>query len=84
MDTLSPGMRSFAAEFVADSSGKFAGNQLRFATHAEAKMYAADLESRWMLVTDKRIVQSPDEPNYQIVDGVMGRIPNMRFVPQTV
>lgn len=52
---------SFAAEVIADASGKFTGNGLRFATQAEAEAYAADLASRWTLVTEWRVVPS-DEP----------------------
>jgi hypothetical protein len=62
---------SFAAEVIADSGGKWAGNALRFATREEAEIYVADLARRWTLVTDTRVVEWPEEPaNYEIVDGV--------------
>jgi len=65
---------SYKAEVIADSSGKFAGNGLRFATEAEAEAYAADLASRWLLVTDTRVVESDDAVNYELVDGAIRRI----------
>lgn len=60
---------SWAAEVVADSSGKFCGNGLRFATQLEAETYAIDLASRWTLVRDWRVVQSIVPVNSQWVNG---------------
>jgi hypothetical protein len=62
---------SYAPEVVADSSGTWNGNAMRFATEAEAHIYVKDLERRWMLVTATRVVPSPDPVNYAIVDGVV-------------
>jgi hypothetical protein len=56
-------MTSWKAEVIADSSGKWFGNELRFATEEEAKQYAIDLASRWTLVTDWRVVESDDPVN---------------------
>ena len=58
-------MKSFAPEVVADSSGKFCGNALRFATREEAEANARDLMGRWMLVTAWRVVESDDPVNYR-------------------
>jgi len=58
-------------EVVADSTGTWAGNALRFATHAEAECYAADLASRWLLVRETRVVESSDPVNYEMRDGVL-------------
>ncbi len=52
--------KSFKIEVIADSSGKWCGNELRFATLEEAKLYALDLASRWTLVRDTRVVESDD------------------------
>ncbi len=60
---------SFAPEVIADSSGKWAGNALRFPTREEAEANVKNLKQRWMLVTDTRVVESEDEPNYRWVDG---------------
>lgn len=57
--------KSYAAEVIADSSGKWTGNQLRFATYAEADAYARDLYSRWTLVSQFRVVESTDPVNYE-------------------
>lgn len=58
-------MKSYAPEVVADNSGKWAGNGLRFATEEEAKKNVADLMSRWFLVTKTRVVESEDPVNYR-------------------
>lgn len=65
---------SYAAEVVADSSGEFCGNALRFATREEAEVYVADLKRRWTLVTSTRVVRSDDPVTHEIVDGVMRRL----------
>jgi hypothetical protein len=56
---------SFAAEVIADSSGKWCGNALRFATSEEAMEYGLDLSLRWTLVREFRVVESQDAVNYQ-------------------
>ncbi len=69
-------VKSYAAEVIADRSGKFCGNGLRFATAEEAELYARDLASRWMLVTATRIVESDDPANYRFnADGSYESIP---------
>ena len=60
---------SWAPEVIADSSGKWTGNALRFATAAEASAYVADLSSRWVLVRDVRVVPSADPVNTRWEDG---------------
>lgn len=54
---------SYIAQVVADSSGQFVGNGLRFETHAQALAYARDLARRWTMVTDYRVVESDDPVN---------------------
>lgn len=60
---------SFAAEVVADSSGEFCGNSVRFATREEAEGYVADLAWRWTLVSDTRVVESSDPVTDSWTDG---------------
>lgn len=60
---------SWAPEVIADSSGQWVGNQLRFATRAEAEAQVFDLSMRWTLVRDTRVVPSEDPVNYRYVDG---------------
>lgn len=62
---------SYAAEVIADTSGNYAGNSLRFDTETEASDYVADLSRRWTLVTATRIVRSDDPVNRRIIDGVI-------------
>jgi hypothetical protein len=56
-------MVSWAAEVIADSSGQFCGNALRFATKEAAEAYAKDLFSRWTAVKEWRVVESADPVN---------------------
>lgn len=60
---------SYAPEVIADSSGKWAGNALRFATREEAEAQVSDLSMRWLLVRETRVVESSDPVNYSYVNG---------------
>lgn len=60
---------SWRPEFIADDSGKWASNGLRFATKEEAEISAKDTERRWMLVRQIRVMPSSDPVNYRIVQG---------------
>jgi hypothetical protein len=55
-----PEPRSWKPEVIADDSGKWAGNTLRFATRSEAEAWVQDLKRRWVLVHDTRVVPSDD------------------------
>ena len=55
---------SWVAEVIADSSGKWTRNALRFATEAEAKGWVADLYARWTMVRQTRVVESEDPVNH--------------------
>jgi hypothetical protein len=59
---------SYAPEVVVDSSGKYYGNALRFATREEAEANVADLMMRWYAVRETRVVESEDPVNYRYVD----------------
>ncbi len=65
---------SFKAEVIADSSGKWCGNALRFATREEAEHYVADLMMRWTAVRDTRVVECDDPVNYTIVDNKLEEV----------
>lgn len=67
-------MASFKPEVIADSSGTWAGNALRFATREEAQASVNDLAARWMLVRETRVVESEDAPTHTLIDGVLGHI----------
>jgi hypothetical protein len=60
---------SFKPEVIADSSGKWCGNALRFATRQEAEANVQDLMMRWFAVRETRVVESDDPVNYRYVDG---------------
>lgn len=47
----------YKIEVIADSSGQWAGNAMRYATQEEAEAAARDLASRWVLVLEWRVVE---------------------------
>ena len=49
--------KPWRAEVIADSSGKWAGNGLRFTTAEEAEVYVIGLYQRWTLVTQYRVIK---------------------------
>jgi len=51
---------SWKPEVIADSSGQFVGNALRFATREEAEAWVRDLSMRWTLVRETRVVECDD------------------------
>ena len=65
---------SYAPEVITDSTGKWYGNGLRFATEQEAIDNAADLPMRWAAVRDMRAVESSDPVNYSYVNRRLERL----------
>lgn len=55
--------KSWAVEVIADSSGKFCGNGLRYKTPEAAEAAAKDLAARWTSVREWRVSPQVDEPN---------------------
>ena len=60
---------SWKPEVIADTSGKFVGNSLRFETKAEAMANAYDLMSRWSAVVMIRAITSGDPVSHRYVNG---------------
>ena len=60
---------SFKPEVITDTSGKWCGNALRFATREEAQANVRDLMMRWFAVRETRVVASDDLVNYRYVNG---------------
>lgn len=56
---------SWSPEVIADSSGKFVGNALRFETKEEAEANVRDLMMRWFAVRETRVVESTEPVNYR-------------------
>ncbi len=50
--------KPYKVEVLADSSGVWAGNQLRYATKKEAEAEAIALALRWTSVSDWRVVDT--------------------------
>lgn len=65
---------SWSCEVIADNSGKWAGNALRFASKKECDAYARDLFSRWTSVTKYRSKRTYDAVNYRWENG-KGAVP---------
>jgi len=55
---------SFKPMVQTDSTGKWYGNALRFATQDEAEQSALNLVGRWMAVREHTTVESDDPVNY--------------------
>ena len=60
--------KSYAPEVIADSTGKWCGNGLRFATKDEAINNVQDLMYRWIAVREIRVVESDEPVNYTYHD----------------
>lgn len=56
---------SYKTEVIADNTGNWVGNGLRFATNPEAEAYVSDLSYRWTSVRETRVVKCDDEVNYE-------------------
>ena len=59
---------SYVPEVIADNSGQWCGNGLRFATKKEAEEYAHDLSMRWFAVKDTRASESDDPVSHTYHD----------------
>ena len=63
---------SFKPSVSTDGGATFNENNLAFATREEAEASAKDLMSRWMLVTDWRVIESDQPVNYRMrYDGAL-------------
>jgi len=65
---------SYKVEVIADASGKWCGNALRFATREQAETEAADLMARWFAVREWRVVESDEPVNREWRDGEMHEV----------
>lgn len=57
---------SWKPEVIADSSGKWSGNALRFETKHEAEVWVQDLMMRWFAVRDTRVVECDDPVSHRM------------------
>ncbi len=60
---------SWKPEVIADATGKWYGNALRFATEQEAIANVGALAFRWWSVRDTRVVEVDDPVTHAWVDG---------------
>jgi hypothetical protein len=68
-ETVTTENQSWQPEVIADASGKWTPNRVRFATKAEADAYLVNLADRWTSVTDTRAVESSDPVNSRWENG---------------
>jgi hypothetical protein len=66
---------SYRPEVIADNTGEWCGNGLRFATRKEAEENVYDLSMRWFAVRKTRVVESDEPANYTYHDGKLCAIP---------
>ena len=59
----------FKVEVIADASGEWCGNGMRFHSRADAERYADDLASRWTAVREWRVVECEPKPEPQTLYG---------------
>jgi hypothetical protein len=67
---------SWKAEVIADSSGKWVSDTVRFATQQEAWSYLQDLTYRWTAVRYERVVESNEPVNHRWTEH--GLLPNLQ------
>jgi hypothetical protein len=67
---------SWSPEVIADNTGKWCGNGLRFATKEEAEQNVFDLSMRWTSVRETRVVESTDPVNYTYHDRHLKALPD--------
>ena len=72
---------SFKPEVIADSSGQWCGNALRFATREEAEANIQDLMMRWFAVRDTRVVECDDPVSCSYIDHKLLPIPAAEITP---
>ena len=60
---------SWKNEVIADHSGQWAGNALRFGTRDEAREDVLDLARRWTSVRETRVLESDDPVNCERRNG---------------
>ena len=72
---------SFKPEVIADTSGKWYGNALRFATCEEAETSVQDLIMRWLAVRETRVVESDDPVNYRYINGRLESLTSEAAMP---
>ena len=66
---------SWKPEVIADRTGGWYANALRFATKDEAEAYVLDLACRWTSVRDTRVVECEDAVSARWEDGRTVHLP---------
>ena len=66
---------SWKPEVIADSTGKWYDNALRFATREEAAASARELSMRWLAVRDWQATESSDPVTHRWVNSHLLELP---------
>jgi hypothetical protein len=69
---------SWKPEVIADASGKWADNALRFATREEAQAWADDLALRWIAVREARATECDDPVSHRLIGSRAMPLDNLR------
>jgi len=65
---------SWCPEVIADNSGQWSRNGLRFATEQEAADWARDLSGRWLLVREYRAAPTTDAVTHRYTNGKLEEV----------
>lgn len=65
---------SFKPEVIADSTGKWYGNALRFATREEAEANVKELSMKWFAVKETRATECDDPVTHRWVNGKLEHV----------
>lgn len=65
---------SWKVEVIADSSGKWVSNMLRYKSKEGAEFGAADLMMRWSLVREWRVIECDDPATDDLINGRIVRL----------
>lgn len=66
--------QSWRPEVIADETGKWTPNALRFATEEEAARWARELSFRWMAVRQHRAAPSSDPVTHRYTGGKLEEV----------
>lgn len=74
---------SWKVEVQVGGRDEWCNNAMRYTTKPLAEREGQSLMMRWLLVTDMRVVESDDEPNYGVdANGMLKPVAEIIGVPQ--
>ncbi len=64
---------SYEGQVIADSTGEWIGNEIRFGTREEAEGYVRNVSINWTLVRETQVVETTDPVTHMLLDGMLIR-----------